>query len=69
MKRPHPAVAIRADAWRRVERMLGKFGLTPSDRTRVSTEAGRKPEYNPWESIADPPAGYFPFGDQKRRGA
>lgn len=37
----HPAVAIRADAMRRVHRMLLEFGLTPSARSRVSTKDGQ----------------------------
>jgi len=42
---PHPAVRIRADAWRRVHRMLVEFGLTPSARTRVSALVPqRKPQ-------------------------
>jgi P27 family predicted phage terminase small subunit len=57
MRRPNPAVAIRADAWRRVERMLGRFGLTPSDRARVEvTPESRTARRNPWEEIAE---GYF----------
>ena len=31
----HPAVAIQADAMRRVQRLLLEFGLTPSARSRV----------------------------------
>jgi P27 family predicted phage terminase small subunit len=33
---PHPSVRQAADAWRRAQRMLVEFGLTPSSRTRVS---------------------------------
>jgi phage terminase small subunit len=36
MLRSHPAVAIVADADRRYAMWLSKFGLTPSDRSRVS---------------------------------
>lgn len=36
MQRTHPAVAIRADAWRRARLMLSEFGLTPAARPRVS---------------------------------
>lgn len=36
----HPAVVIRADAMRRVHRMLLEFGLTPSARSRVSAKEG-----------------------------
>ena len=62
MKRPHPAVAIRADAWRRVEKMLGKFGLTPSDRSRVETARHALPGgRDPWDEIAH--TSRFLFGD------
>lgn len=54
--RPHPCVAIRAESWRRVERMLGKFGLTPSDRTRVSERAPQREGRDPWDEVAN---GYF----------
>lgn len=36
MRRPHPAVAIVADADRRLSVWLGRFGLTPSERGKVS---------------------------------
>lgn len=32
----HPAAKQAADAWRRAQRMLAEFGLSPSSRTRVS---------------------------------
>jgi P27 family predicted phage terminase small subunit len=35
MHRAHPAVAQRADAARRVQSLLGEFGLTPSARAKV----------------------------------
>jgi phage terminase small subunit len=39
MIRPHPAMAIRSDAWKRVVGMLDRFGMTPSSRTKVSALA------------------------------
>lgn len=36
MIRPHPAMAIRSDAWKRVVAMLDRFGMSPSAKTRVS---------------------------------
>jgi P27 family predicted phage terminase small subunit len=36
MVRAHPAVADEADTWRRAVTLLGKFGMNPSDRSRVS---------------------------------
>lgn len=39
---PHPAVRQGADAWRRVQRMLSEFGLTPAARSRVSAVPGPK---------------------------
>lgn len=49
MVRVHPAVADEENAWKRTAGMLGKFGMNPSDRSRVS--AG-KPE-------SDDPVGDF----------
>ena len=37
MKRKHPMVSIRNDAWRRVQSMMSEFGLTPASRTNVSS--------------------------------
>lgn len=37
----HPAVAMRADAWKRIKSMLAEFGLTAASRTKVQAE---KPE-------------------------
>lgn len=42
IKSAHPAVAIRADAMRRVHRLLLEFGLTPSARSRVHAGEGEK---------------------------
>lgn len=39
MIRPHPAMAIRSDAWKRVVAMLDRFGMNPSAKTRVSATA------------------------------
>ncbi len=49
MVRPRPEVAIAADAWRRVQRMLTEFGLTPSARSRV--QALPAPECDPFEEL------------------
>ncbi len=38
----HPAVAIRSDSWKRYKSMLVEFGLTPSARTRISTNPSPK---------------------------
>ena len=47
--RPRPEVAIASDAWKRMNRMLVEFGLTPAARSRLSieppmTEADREAE-------------------------
>ncbi len=55
--RPHPAVAIRADAWRRCRAMLVEFGLTPAARGKVSAISEAEG--------ADPAAAYF--GDRVAR--
>ena len=47
----HPAVMIAADAEKRYFNWLGKFGLTPSDRSKVSAR-GRE-ETNPWSEFVD----------------
>jgi P27 family predicted phage terminase small subunit len=44
MIRPRPEVAIQADSWRRIHKMLIEFGLTPAARTKVEAE---RPEYDP----------------------
>jgi phage terminase small subunit len=36
MIRPHPAMAVRQDAWKRVTVLLREFGMTPASRTRIS---------------------------------
>jgi P27 family predicted phage terminase small subunit len=66
MKRPHPCVAIRGDAWRRAEKMLAKFGLTPSDRSRVETARHAEPGTpNPWDEVTN--AERFLFGARSER--
>ena len=37
MWRPRPEVAMAQDAWRRVNAMLGQFGMTPASRTKLSS--------------------------------
>ncbi len=49
--RAHPAVAIAADAARRVKALLVEFGLTPSARTRVKASEA-EPE-DPAEALLD----------------
>lgn len=39
--RAHPAVAMVADAWRRAEAALSKFGLDPASRTKIRVEPQR----------------------------
>lgn len=36
MIRPHPAMAVRQDAWKRVVGLLGHFGMTPATRAKVT---------------------------------
>lgn len=49
MVRAHPAVARQERTWADVERLLGKFGMNPAERTRVKpTVAG---EVDPWEEF------------------
>jgi P27 family predicted phage terminase small subunit len=36
MFRAHPAVAMRNDAWRRVQAAMSEFGLTPASREKVA---------------------------------
>lgn len=38
MFRAHPAVAMRNDAWRRVQAALSEFGLTPASREKVAAD-------------------------------
>lgn len=49
MIRPHPAMAIRQDAWKRVVGLLREFGMTPSARTRVA--ASDTPDADPLEQF------------------
>lgn len=49
--RPRPEVKMASDAWRRVQRMLVEFGLTPSSRSKVS-RAGDAEEADPFEQWA-----------------
>lgn len=47
--RPRPEVKMASDAWRRVQRMLVEFGLTPSSRSKV--KAGGTAEADPFEEF------------------
>lgn len=51
MVRPHPEVAMASDAWRRVQRMLVEFGLTPSSRSKVT--AGPEEAADPFAAFMD----------------
>lgn len=50
MYRPHPAVAMAADADRRFVVLANQFGLTPAARAKVSAEIASK-TINPFEEI------------------
>lgn len=39
MIRPHPQVAMMADAWKRVCKMQAEFGMTPASRSKVEIKA------------------------------
>lgn len=47
--RPRPEVKMASDAWRRVQRMLVEFGMTPSSRAKVSGSRGE--EGDPFEDF------------------
>jgi P27 family predicted phage terminase small subunit len=51
IRRPHPEVRMRADAWRRVQRMASEFGLSPSSRSKLHIESGEEPAdpFAEWE--------------------
>ncbi len=52
MVRIHPAVAVRADAQRRLLAVLAHFGLTPSSRAKVQTAPTQElNELEKWELI------------------
>ena len=46
-----PEVAIVSDCWRRLEKMLSNFGLTPSSRSKVQTVGGDDDKTNPFDKI------------------
>jgi P27 family predicted phage terminase small subunit len=54
MYRSHPEVAMIADADRRVQTWLAKFGLTPADRSRVSAREPKDPHDELWAVLASP---------------
>lgn len=37
IRKAHPAVAMRSDAWKRVKSMMAEFGMTPATRPNVSS--------------------------------
>lgn len=49
MIKPHPAVAMASDAWRRAARMMVEFGMTPSARSRVKAAAEK--DVDPFEAF------------------
>lgn len=49
MIRPHPAMAVRSDAWKRVVAMLDRFGMNPSAKARVS--AAPQEEEDPMDRL------------------
>lgn len=38
MIRPHPQVAMMADAWKRICKMQAEFGMTPASRSKVNAK-------------------------------
>ncbi len=58
MIRPHPAMAIRANAWERIVKMLDRFGMAPAPRARVS--AAKAEDHDPVAEFLD---------GRRRRGA
>lgn len=50
MYRPYPEVAIISDADRRFGFWLGKVGMTPADRSKVSAVLDREPQ-SPWQNL------------------
>lgn len=46
-----PEVAIVSDTWRRLEKMLSNFGLTPSSRSKIQTIPDGKDDSNPFDDI------------------
>lgn len=51
MIRPHPAMAVRQDAWKRLALMLSRFGMDPSSRTKVTAVGGE--ERDPMADLLD----------------
>lgn len=51
LKKRHPAVAIRADAQKRMKAFLCEFGMSPSSRTRLVTKDADTNQSNPWDEL------------------
>ena len=52
MRRAHPEVLQRSDAWKRARAMLGEFGLSPQSRMRIDSEMlNRRVDTNDLESL------------------
>jgi len=49
--RRRPEVEIHGDAWRRLEKMITHFGISPSSRTKVSTLEGSNKKKDPFELL------------------
>jgi len=47
----NPAVAMRADAWRRLMSGLQQFGLTPSSRTKIASIKKMEQKSDPWSDL------------------
>jgi P27 family predicted phage terminase small subunit len=49
--RPRPEVKMASDAWRRMQRMLTEFGLTPSSRSKLDLPGKVEPDdpFAEWE--------------------
>ena len=51
MIKTNPATTIKADAWRRVMIGLGKFGISPADREKISITPVKKK--NPFDDFKE----------------
>jgi len=49
--KPHPAVAMRSDADRRLRAWLTEFGLTPAARAKLSGGKGSDEPKDPWDNF------------------
>ncbi|APU92753.1 terminase small subunit [Proteus phage vB_PvuS_Pm34] len=49
LKKAHPAVAMKSDAWKRIRAMLSEFGMTPASRAKVTMNTPA--EEDPFEAF------------------